>query len=454
MAYTLFPNHADSALQKAAREHGTMILRGSGQAIAKGSGQALAPMPGWMQQAHLRAATQSGARDVGRLASLRGARSGYEKSAALIEEAQRIDRLPRGEFRAALEKGLERKAEEIAAHEDRPSRGNALSRAQHDELARMHEVRAYIEQDARNLAGARAHEAAADAHHRAAALASEHSSESPFASHRAREATRRCNRLCHEQVDLPAPHANKAAGDGMSRPAGRMRDEGSRDPFRSQPVRDREFREPRANPDAFRESGRVYNTEFESGYDYDSDARAHPMARLFGPAQNAAAMNWPADAERDHNDSDFGPHDSTRPELGDLNWTDDDGLTGNMRQRELTEGKVPRYRPDRPYPGKAAGYDPNTSLTALSKSLMGDSGGSALAKRLDLAHTLSLDGRLGEGVFRDYVRWRDTLARATPTARAAFKRDSEVIDLIERIEMSARVSAKDKSDLVKSLLNA
>ncbi len=388
MAYTLFPDHSDSALQKSARAIGNMILRGSGSTIAKGSGAAFSRMPAWLERAHLKAATAAGARDIGRLAGFAGPNSGYAKANTLLEEAQRIEQMPRGDFRAALEKRLERKAEEIAAHEDRPSRDNALSAEQHRELAREHEVRSYIEQESRNMAGARAHESAADAHHRAAVLASQHDSESPFASHRAREATRRCNRLCHEQVDLPAPHASKAAGDGMSGPAGRLRETEARDPFRSRVSGERPYREPRGNPGAFRESGRVYNTEFESGYDYDSDAPAHPMTRLFGPAQNARAMNWPRDPERDHDDENFGPHDPTRPELGDLNWDAHDGLRGNMPQRHMTEGRVPRYRADKPYSGndpaygvnrgrnfeevlegKSAGFRPGGSLTQLSASL-------------------------------------------------------------------------------------
>ena len=388
-SYRLFPDNSDIALDKAGRLHGAMILRGSGSAIAKGSGARFSRMPSWLEQAHLRAATRATARDLGRVAAVRDSTGFYGKSAALLEETQRVARLPRGDFRAALEKRIEREAEEIAAHNDRPSRDNALSRAQHEELARMHQVRRYVEEEAGNMTGARAHEAAADAHHRAAALASQHDKETPFASHRAREATRRCNRLCQEQVDLPHPHANKTAGDGMNRPAGRMRDEGSRDPFRSQPVRDREFREPRGNPDAFHESGRVYNTEFESGYDYAPDEPAHPMARLFGPAQNAAAMNWPRDPERDHDDNDFGPHRYTKPRRGNLNWEPDhrDGLRGNTAQSSMTEGRVPRYRPDRPYnneptgaqggrsfeemlEGKAAGFRPGGSLTQLANEMM------------------------------------------------------------------------------------
>lgn len=394
MSYTLFPDNSDSALQRSARTIGEMILRGSGAAIAKGSGASFAAMPSWMKNAHLRAAAQSSARDIGRLAGLAGPNSVYAKSTELLEEAQRIEQMPRGEFRAALEKKLERKAEEIAAHEDRPSRDNALSAEQHRELARMHEVRSYIEQESRNTAGARAHEAAADAHHRAAALASEHDPESPFASHRARQATRRANRLCHEHVDLPHPHANKSA-DGMSHGAGRLRETESRDPYRSQVSGERPYREPRGNPDAFRESGRIYSTEFESGYDYDADAPAHPMSRLFGPAQNAAAMNWPRDPERDHDD--FGPHHSTTPRRGNLNWHEDDGIRGNMPQRHMTEGRVPRYRADRPYgrtanggegnpgrsfrdelDGKSAGFRPGGSLTQLSAALMAS--GTPLAK--------------------------------------------------------------------------
>jgi hypothetical protein len=455
-----FPDKADTALRKGAREIGEAILGRSGATIAKSTGGSLSSMPDWMRAAHERAALGANGRDIARVAAVRDPTGFFGKSAELIEDAARAERMAPSPFRDALEKSLERRTDELAAHEDRPSRENALSAAQHRELAQQHEVRQYAEFSAGNMEGARAHEAASNAHHRAAALASEHDSEAPFASHRAREATRRANRCCHEQVHLPG-HAHKAAGDGFSAPAGRVRSQADSDAFRSQPVGGREFREPRGNSRAFETSGRVDapGSDARSGYRYPADAPASPMERLFGPAVNASQMNWDSG-------SDFGPHRATHSEFGDLNWHRDDGIADRSR-RAMTEGRVPNYDSSRPYPGyagsqgsrtaeealsgKAAGIAPGESLTAFSKRLM--NGGSApIAKSLDLAHELTVKGSLREGAYRSILKFRDWKRRSSDTTWQALKRDesAEYAATIGAIR-SALISQSDRETLLASI---
>ncbi|MHB1872822.1 MAG: hypothetical protein ACYCT1_18505 [Steroidobacteraceae bacterium] len=343
---------------------------------------------------------------------------------------------------------------------DRPTREHALSATQHRELAREHEVREYVERSAGNIDGARAHEAAANAHHRAAHLASERHSDAAWASFKAREATRHANRKCHHQVTL---ETHKVAGDGFSAPAGRVR--GSDTPFGSNAVREEHFREPHADPNAFHESGRVRGagSTARQGFQYPADRAASPMQRLFGPAANARDLNWDGDDDFGHE------HRYTRPARGDLNWHRDDGLTGNMRQRHMTEGRVPQYRPDRPYPGyagdehgrtfeelidgKAAGIAPGESLTAFAKRLMGGSAGTSFAKSLEtgLAHKQEL----GEGTWRDYVAMRDRRADMMKQAEgrrhwADWLRSDVYRDLVHRIE-SSPVSSAVKGELLASI---
>ncbi len=454
--YVLFPDKPQEALLKAARFHGEMILGNSGTTIAKSTGGALSRMPAWMRAAHERVAIGANGRDIARVAATRDRDpDGYfGKVAELIEDAGRVERVPAGPFRAALEKNLERKTDELASHADRPSRENALNATQHREL------RMYAEQSGGNMVGARAHEAAADAHFRAAALASTHDSEAPFASHRAREATRAANRCCHEQVRMAGHAAKSAGGDGFSAPAGRGPSHGDSSAFRSQPVRDREFREPRPL-DPFGSSGRVTGAGYESGYDYQPDQPAHPMARLFGPPVNGSQMNW-------NSDSDFGPHDATRPRRGTLNWQRDDGLTGNMSRRHMTEGPVPGYRADQPYPGgaggsrgrsfeellegKAAGYDPGLPLTALVKRYTGSHYPVPLAKSLDLAHALCVAGKLPESTYRSILRLRDFRARApsAETYKGIRGADDDYGSTVRAIRASA-ISATDRETLLASI---
>jgi hypothetical protein len=245
-SYFLFdehePNDPNVVLLKGARAHGQKILGNAGTAIMKGAEGA---MPAWMTAAHERVAKGAAGRDLERIAS----------------QPSRFGK----------------RAEEIAAHEDRANRENALSAAQHREIAREHHAREYAERAAGNFAGASAHDAAANAHHRAAELASSHDSEGPFASHRAREATRNANRCCRDQVNMPG-HASKAAGGNPN--------------FGSRQVRQPGFTEPSINPHTS-QSGTVTGAPYESGYSYDPQEPASPMARLFGPPQNASEMNWP-----------------------------------------------------------------------------------------------------------------------------------------------------------------
>ncbi len=401
---------ADARKAAGARQLGEMLLKG------------LRGRPGQMSKSmlagHLQAAIGGNGRDFGRVAAVRDPTGAFSKSAALIAEAERVDRLPRGEIRELLEKRLEREAEELAAHLDRPSRDNALSAAQHREIAREHEAAKYESESVGNLTVAAAHESAALAHHRAAHLASSHDSELPFASHRAREATRRCNRVDSRQIDLPHPHANKGAGDGFSAPAGHMRDTRSSDPFRSQPVDDRQFREPHGNTRAFRESGRVFGggPTAREGYEYPADAPASPMERLFGPPQNALWMNWNAT-----------------------------GRDPDYPDNQRAQGRAGPY--DASGPEKVAGYDPRESLSAMSKRMLS---GSSIAKSLDLAHSLTVAGRLPETCYRAILKMRDLKVRMSKAAFRNLQADDEYREVVDQIVRSP-ISVGDRETLLMSI---
>lgn len=440
---------ADARKSAGARQLGEMLLRG-----IRGVGSGPGSMSKGMMAGHVSAAAGGNFRDFGRVASTRDDGGRFSKARDLLEETATVDRCPPGPFRDVLERSLAKRADELADHMDRPTREHALSATQHRELAREHEVREYVERSAGNIDGARAHEAAANAHHRAAHLASERHSDAAWASFKAREATRHANRKCHHQVTLETHKA--AAGDGFSAPAGRVR--GSDTPFGSNAVREEHFREPHADPNAFHESGRVRGagSTARQGYEYPADAAASPMQRLFGPAANARDMNWDGDDDFGHE------HRYTRPARGDLNWHRDDGLTGNMRQRHMTEGRVPQYRPDRPYPGyagdehgrtfeelidgKAAGIAPGESLTAFAKRLMGGSAGTSFAKSLDVAFEHRHE--LGEGLYRDYVAMRSNIADARRPDD--WRRSDLYRDLLGRIERCA-ASRLIKRELVQAL---
>ncbi|MHB1814156.1 MAG: hypothetical protein ACYCUE_04915 [Steroidobacteraceae bacterium] len=368
---------------------------------------------------HVRAAVGGAARDFGRLAAVRDTNGYYTKALAIIDDVARLERTPQSPFRTALEKSIEKRTDELASHADRPTRENALSAAQHRELAREHDARRYVEESAGNIAGARLHESAADSHHRAAVLASEHDSDAPFASHRAREATRRANRLCHEQVRMPG-HAAKAAGDGFSRPSGRDRDERTSNAFRSQPVEEPTYREPRGNARAFQTSGRTVDVPYESGYDYEPDEPAHPMTRLFGPPGDlrGSQMNWPGRADR-----------------------------GAPRETR-SEGRGGPY--DASEPQKGAGIAPGESLTAFAKRLMAGSDSVAISKSLDLAHALTVAGKLPETAYRAILRLRDFKARATKSTYRNIKADRDYGETVRAIR-AAPLSDDDRDVLLTSI---
>lgn len=354
---------ADARKSAGARQLGEMLLRGI-RGVGSGGGE----MSKGLMQAHLRAAVGGNARDFGRVASTRDTGGYFSKARDIVDDAARLERVPRSSFRAVLEKSLERRTDELASH-----------------------------------------------------LGSE-----------------------------------RHKGDGFSAPAGRVR--GSDTPFGSNAAREEHFREPHADPNAFHESGRVRGagSTARQGYEYPADAAASPMQRLFGPAANARDMNWDGDDDFGHE------HRYTRPARGDLNWHRDDGLTGNMRQRHMTEGRVPQYRPDRPYPGyagdehgrtfeelidgKAAGIAPGESLTAFAKRLMGGSAGTSFAKSLDVAFEHRHE--LGEGLYRDYVAMRSNIADARRPDD--WRRSDLYRDLLGRIERCA-ASSLIKRELVQAL---
>lgn len=401
---------ADAQKRAAATAWGEVLLRGAASGPRQLSKSLLA--------GHMKAAVGGAARDIGRLAAVRDTNGYYTKALAIIDDVARLERTPQSPFRAALEKSIEKRTDELASHADRPTRENALSAAQHRELAREHDARRYVEESAGNIAGARLHESAADSHHRAAVLASEHDSDAPFASHRAREATRRANRLCHEQVRMPG-HAAKAAGDGFSRPSGRDRDERTSNAFRSQPVEEPTYREPRGNARAFQTSGRTVDVPYESGYDYEPDEPAHPMTRLFGPPGDlrGSQMNWPGRADR-----------------------------GAPRETR-SEGRGGPY--DASEPQKGAGIAPGESLTGFSARLMG---GTPIAKSLDLAHALTVAGKLREGAYRSILKYRDWKVRAPSLSTwENLKRDDGEYAATVRAIRSAPISDEDRDVLLTSI---
>lgn len=396
---------ADATKRAGARAWGEMLMKGVNgpRQLTK---SALA--------GHLQAAVGGNARDIARVASVRDPSGYFGKAAEILEEAARLERLPQSPFRSVLEKSLERRSDELAAHEDRPTREHALLAAQHRQLAEAHEARQYVEQSAGNLTGAQAHQAAADSHYRAAALASTHDSEAPFASHRAREATRRANRCCSEQVHLPG-HASKAAGgDGFSRPAGATR--GSDTNFGSRAVREQRFEEPRSNPYAFHTSGRVSGGAREAGDSYAPDQPVHPLDFLLNPVNDPRSLNW---------------------SRGDF------GSPGQERSAGID------YNPSRPAKaaGAGAGYDPNEPLVAMSKRMMS---GAPLAKSLDLAHALTVAGKLPETAYRAILRLRDFKARATKATYRNIQADEDYRSTVRAIQAAA-IEQADRETLLASI---
>jgi hypothetical protein len=224
-----------------AREWGEHLLRHGGAIGRIAKGDVLTPMPRELEGEIERAIQGAAGRDLERVARQFG-------------------------------KGA---AAEVAAQDDRPSRENALTATEHRRIAREHHAREYAERAAGNFAAASAHDAAANAHHRAAELASSHDSEAPFASHRAREATRNANRCCREQVSMPG-HANKGAGP--------------------MDVRETRFREPYPTAAETNNPGRVSSPgkDRNEGFGYPSYSPADPRVQMMGPPAGirASDMNW------------------------------------------------------------------------------------------------------------------------------------------------------------------
>jgi hypothetical protein len=359
--YRICATDDDKVLDKAARTIGEMILGRSGATIAKVADREITLMPSWMKAAH------------------------------------------------------ERGAEEFAAHQDRPDRTHALTMSQHRELAREHEVRAYEQSSAGNRAGAEAHQAAADAHARAAALASDQHADFTLVSHRAREATRRANRLCQDPLQIPGHAAKGAGGDGFSAPAGRTR--GADTNFGSRAVEEPRYREPRSNPYAFHTSGRVSGGPREAGDDNSPAQPVHPLAFLLDPVNDPRQMNW------------------SREDLGSAPGERHAGID---------------YNPSRPAKAAGAGYDPNEPLVAMAKRMMG--GSAPIAKSLDLAHELTVKGSLREGAYRSILKFRDWKRRSSETTWQALKRDdaAEYGQTIAAIR-SAPISQSDRETLLASI---
>lgn len=74
----------------------------------------------------------------------------------------------------------------------------------------------------------------------------------------------------------------------------------------------------------------------------------------------------------------------------------------------------------------------------------------SFAKSIDRALELNVVGQLDDRTYQGLVRYRDLLARATPSARKGFKADPEYRIVLSRIE-SAPIAQVDKDTLRKSL---
>lgn len=93
-------------------------------------------------------------------------------------------------------------------------------------------------------------------------------------------------------------------------------------------------------------------------------------------------------------------------------------------------------------PNKAAGL--SAKFAALAKK------SASFAKSIDRALELNVVGQLDDRTYQGLVRYRDLLARATPSARKGFKADPEYGVVLSRIE-SAPIAQVDKDTLRKSL---
>jgi hypothetical protein len=133
-----------------------------------------------------------------------------------------------------------------------------------------------------------------------------------------------------------------------------------------------------------------------------------------------------------------------------LNWPqrDDDAFgAGTSRVTSRPEGIV--YDSHKPAKGVFARLRKSTAEMMKRASHSG-ADGTKIAKSMDRALELNVAGQIDDRTYQGLIKFRDLLARATPSTRKACKFDPEYQVILSRIG-TAPIAQVDKDTLRKSL---